>query len=320
MFDVITVGSATVDVFVDTSNRLLKEEDCCLSIPFGAKILVDGIHFDTGGGGTNTACALAKLGLKTAMIGKVGDDHNSEMILRHLKGFGCDTSLLVRGNGPSDYSVILDASGRDRTILTSKQMNDQLYPDDLDLSKIRTRWFYFCTMLGDSLKTQATLLDYALENGVSVIYNPSSYIINRKPEGFLRIVSSVQILILNKEEAMLLAGIDKMVETAKKILSMGPSVVVITDGASGAYAFSKEAGYQILPNEVKVVENTGAGDSFGAAFLVGYLSTGDLKIGLEFGATEAESVIQHLGAKNRLLSREEVENKIRENPHQIVTI
>lgn len=320
MYDVITVGSATVDVFVDTGNKLFKEDENCLSIPFGAKFLVSNIHFDTGGGGTNTGGALARLGLKVAMIGKIGDDHNSEMILRHLSELNCDTSLIVRGNGPSDYSIILDAAGRDRTILTHKRMNDLLHYRELDISRIKTRWFYFCTMLGESLKTQGSLVDYAVENGIDIMFNPGSYIITRKQAGFLKIVKNTKVLIVNRDEAGLLTGKEDLVAISDDILTLGPEVVVITDGSNDAYAFSKEEAYMIKPHKVKVVENTGAGDSFGAGFLAGYMSGGDIRRGLEMGATEAESVIQHLGAKNKLLTMAEINSMIKENPHEILEV
>lgn len=191
MFDIITVGSATVDVFVDTGGKLTRGD--FIEVPIGSKNLVRNIHFDTGGGATNTGCALARLGFKVAVLTKIGNDHNAGMITEALDDFGCDTSLVVVGDGPSDYSIILDARGRDRTVLTIKRMNDRLRFDELDLSRLKTRWFYFCTMLGESLKTQARLVNHALENGIRIAYNCSSYIIERRPPEFFEILSLIHI-------------------------------------------------------------------------------------------------------------------------------
>ncbi len=90
MYDVITVGSATVDVFAHTESELItiktshgKEE--LIAYPSGSKILIDRLEFKIGGGGTNTAVSFSHLGLKTAYLGKIGNDENGEKVLKLLK-------------------------------------------------------------------------------------------------------------------------------------------------------------------------------------------------------------------------------------------
>ena len=72
-FDVITFGSAVVDVFVDTD---VSEKKNFISYPVGSKILIKDLKIDVGGGGTNSGVAFSRLGLKTGYIGKLGDDEN----------------------------------------------------------------------------------------------------------------------------------------------------------------------------------------------------------------------------------------------------
>ena len=148
MFDVITVGSSTVDAFMHTDPRqteILKihgHTDVAYTI--GDKILVEKLEFFTGGGGTNCAVAFARLGLKTGWIGRAGSDLNGESILGDIKREGVEF-LGYRG-GTSGYSVILDAIEEDRTIFTYKGCND-----DLSYRKIRipeTRWIYLSSMMG----------------------------------------------------------------------------------------------------------------------------------------------------------------------------
>jgi len=71
LFDVITVGSVTVDAFINTGNKLFKKSffKNYVSVPFGSKILIEDLKFEIGGGGTNTAVALRKLGLNVAYMG-----------------------------------------------------------------------------------------------------------------------------------------------------------------------------------------------------------------------------------------------------------
>src|SRR3989338_8215460 len=91
MYDIITVGSATVDVFAHTDFSEVikikepKGEIDLIAYPLGSKLLIKELRFTTGGGGTNTAVAFARLGLKTAWIGKLGDDGNADVIVKELE-------------------------------------------------------------------------------------------------------------------------------------------------------------------------------------------------------------------------------------------
>ena len=92
MYDVITIGSATVDVFANTDSQLVKlltqngEEDF-ITYPSGSKILIKELNFLIGGGGTNTAASFSNLGLKTAFLGKIGSDENADQVLNSLKEY-----------------------------------------------------------------------------------------------------------------------------------------------------------------------------------------------------------------------------------------
>ena len=88
MYDVITVGSATVDVYAKTEfSELLKgkNKEECIAYPVGSKILINELTLTSGGGGTNTAVALARLGHKVAFLGKIGSKENSKRVIDDLK-------------------------------------------------------------------------------------------------------------------------------------------------------------------------------------------------------------------------------------------
>ena len=118
--DIITMGSATVDVFAHTDPtqsevvNLHHHKD--IAYPLGAKILIKEIHTFVGGGGTNTAVAFARLGLKTAYLGKIGKDDNGKTISDCL--FNEKVEFIGTYGQISGYSVILDSVKDDRTIFT----------------------------------------------------------------------------------------------------------------------------------------------------------------------------------------------------------
>ena len=93
MYDVITVGSATVDAFVDTENKLFIGKKR-IHVPFGSKLLIKDLRFDIGGGGTNCAVAFSRLGLKTGYVGKIGVGTNSQRIVNLLKKEKISLSLV----------------------------------------------------------------------------------------------------------------------------------------------------------------------------------------------------------------------------------
>ena len=269
MYDIITVGSATIDIFVDTANKLFREH-----VPFGEKILIDKLYLDIGGGAINTGVAFTRLGLKTGVLAQVG------------AGFPCpkeiDDSLIIRDkNLLTDHSIILDATGKDRTILVYKDASIKLDFSEIKLPK--TKWIYLSSM---PLKF--------LNDFVGVIHElplqPKFALNTRKAPKEL--LDKADILILNKEEAEAM-GLD-----VKR-----PKICVITDKDNPIKAFHKNKIYKITPHKnIKCLERTGAGDAFASGFVAGFIKTQDINFALKLGLANSESVIQHYGAQNKLLT------------------
>jgi ribokinase len=316
MYDVITMGSATVDAFVQTGDRLFRCQrgKKKVSVPFGSKIVSEDIHFDVGGGGTNTAVSFSRLGLKAAFLGKIGSGSNSGVVRDLLKREKVDISLMPRCRGRTGYSIVLDAVGHDRTIITFKGSNDKLKFDELKLSRLQAKWFYCSSMMGESYKTMERLVAWARKKGSHVMFNPSSYLCEKGKGHLRKMLSSAHVLVLNREEAMSLAKRRSVKGLLLALHSMGPRIVIITDGKHAVHMYDKGLHYQIRPSRAKVVESTGAGDAFGAGFLAGYIRKNEPEFALKLGLVNAESVLQHLGAKNKLLRWSEAASRVRQAP------
>lgn len=308
MFDVITVGSAILDVFANTDSDLIKiitptgHKDL-IAYPSGSKILIKELDFSVGGGGTNTAVSFSRLGLRTAYIGKLGKDQNANEILNCLK----ENNVLFLGKqgGQTGYSVILDSIEHDRTILTFKGANNNLKIEDVDFTKLNTKWFYFSSMLEESWETALKIADYAFENKKFIAFNPSIYHARMGLTAIKPLLVKTNVLILNKEEAQTLLN-ESTASTsslAEKLIVEGPKIVIITDGPRGAFCRTLRKEYTILPTpSIPVIETTGAGDAFASAFVTGLIHDMDVKEALKLGMIQAESVIQMHGAKNTLLT------------------
>lgn len=310
MFDVITIGSATVDVFAKTESELIKfktphSEEDFIAYPSGSKILITHLDFMTGGGGTNTATAFSRLGLRTGYVGKVGKDENGKKILNFLKkekiaylgAFGKDTS----------YSIVLDSIENDRTILTYKGSINSLEKKELKFSKLKAKWFYISSMLEKSFETVIELVKFANKNNIKIAFNPSSYQAKQGKEYLSPILENLDVLLLNKEEAKYIVGPLPNDLLLKKLYQLGPKIIVITDGKKGAYVYDGEWFYHTNPvPRLKIIETTGAGDAFSSSFIAGMILKKKIGDCIRMGMINSESVITHYGAKNILLNRKKM--------------
>ena len=322
MYDIITVGSATVDALVKTEfSEMLhgKHKEEVIAYPVGAKILITEMGITTGGGGTNAAVALSRLGHKVAFVGKIGSKGNSQRVLEELKKEKVDTSFVVRSKtGRTGYSIILDSKKHDRTILTFRGSNNDLKSNEINFKKLKTRWFYFSSMMGTSFKTLENITRYAEKNNIKIAFNISSYLAKKGPSYLGSILKKTNILVLNKEESELLVGKGSIEAMLKKLISLGPEIAAITDREKGVYVLYNNNFYYGKPNKVKVVETTGAGDAFASSFLSGIIRKNDIEFAISLGTTNAESVIQHHGAKEKLLTYNEALKLMKRHPIKVV--
>ena len=213
-FDFVCIGSATQDVFVrsDASKILtlgdMREESQFLCFEYGGKIDVEHIEFTTGGGATNAAVSLARLGARAAFIGKIGLDEIGQLVLRELAAAGVDTVHHQKSDGdPTGYSVILTSYEGDRTVLTHRGASTQICADEIDWSLLgQSEWLYVTSLSGDSAKVLEPIAEKAPAAGLRIAFNPGSTQIKAGIDGLEGFLAQTEVLMLNKEEAARLSG------------------------------------------------------------------------------------------------------------------
>ncbi|MBW3019308.1 carbohydrate kinase family protein [Candidatus Woesearchaeota archaeon] len=307
VYDIITVGSATIDIFLKTKSKDVEIEeihhhkDICM--PIGAKILVNDLYTDTGGGGTNCGVAFARMGLKTGWIGKIGQDLNSRTVLRQMEEEKVNF-LGGQAKGSTGLSVILTGFDKNRTILAYKGTNDEL--NYSEITKARTKWYYMSSMRGKSWTTAIRIAKDAKKKKIPIAFNPSLYTAEAGIRKLKPILEATRILVLNKEEAQALSSKKKgYLEKLQEIVPL----VVVTDGPKGATAYNGIKKYCLKIPKQRIVETTGAGDSFAAGFVASVIKGEDIPTAMLNGYKQAESVIQHYGAKNNLLTWAQIKKK-----------
>ncbi len=305
MHDVLCMGSATLDLFVNIDRKI---EQC----KPGEKILVEELDFETGGGGTNTAVALAKMGVRVAYLGKVGRDPPSLRIKEELKKYKVKRIPVKASDLNTAFSVVVDSSKeRDRLIYVHKGAANDLHPHDFNVKRIKTKWVYLATMMGTSLDTAIITVHALKQKGAKILFNPAEYLV-RHPRKIMHLLKHTDVLVLNKLEAQLLVGHKYAIKKLGPLLrNMGPRTVVITQGDKAVHYFDAVQHLCIVPPKVKPVSTAGAGDAFTSGFLAGLVREEDVETSLRLGIVNSCATIMKQGAKEGQLCFDEAMKKIK---------
>jgi len=305
MFDVITFGAATRDVFLRSKAMELHREHGVMEacFVFGAKVAVEDIIFETGGGGTNNAVTFSRLGkLKTAVVTRIGGDASGEEIMRVLKREHIATPFVQRDrNGKTGYSTIILSREAERTILTYRGVSSQIDSAKIPWSKIKARLFHVSS-LGGNLMLMEKIVDHAKKVNAKVFWNPGNGELAHGKAALAPILRKVDFVSLNREEAAVLtekklSDLGGIIKSMKKLSAHS----IVTDGEKGAYSVSSEGVLHAPVMTISRLNLTGAGDAFTSAFALGYLMYGDPKTALSLGTLNATNVVHHMGAKSGIL-------------------
>ncbi|MBI2017996.1 carbohydrate kinase family protein [Candidatus Daviesbacteria bacterium] len=319
MLDLISIGDATIDNFVQIHDAEIKcnidKTQCKLCIDYGDKISVDKLTHLVAGNAANNAVGGARLKLNSAIYVNIGSDPAGKQILDKLKEEGVNTEYVVINEGmESNLSTVINFQS-ERTILVYHQSWIYKLPD-LDPS----RWIYFTSVSKSFTQSnlQNELAAYLERTGTKMLYNPGTYQIEAGVKKHPRLLSLTEIFIVNKEEATrILYGKDDIEVPIKKLLKaisgLGPGMVVITDGAEGSFGYDGDKFYQIGLFPAKVMEMTGAGDAYATGVLAALFHGKTLSEAIRWGAANGASVVEQVGPQAGLLTYAKMQEKLKEN-------
>jgi len=308
MIDVITIGSATKDVFLVSKDFLLIKSkkfntgvgEC---FAFGAKIEVADIFHSTGGGSTNAAVTFANLGLKTAVVTNVGHDLNGAEVVNVLKSKKVNTSLIhTDSKHKTGYSTILLSAKGERTILVYRGAAGAFETSMLKPGKMKAGWYYLTNVAGN-IKFLNSVFKTAQKNKANICWNPGGAELAKGLNVLKPYIRKTAILSLNKEEAARLTGRQNAREQLNILGALTP-LVWITDGKVGAYLCVAGECYFVPSLGTPALNATGAGDAFGSGFLAGVIKTDSWYKAVAYAILNSDSVIQHMGAKTGILTKQ----------------
>ncbi len=331
MYDIITFGSATKDIFIKSKDvKVIKNKSfitgkgVCFNL--GSKVDIEEILFSSGGGGTNTAATFVNQGFKVAYCGAVGDDLAGQEIIEELTKLGIDTQFIIKAKKEStNHSIIITGVNSDRTILVYKGASEDLSKENIPWCELKADWFYIAPLFSKIKKEKTALLEdlvnFGFENNIKIALNPASAQIFSAKEVLKRILKKVNVLILNQEEASLLTktSYQREKEIFKKIDEICSGIAIMTKGKNGVVVSDGKIIYSASSLPTKVVDKTGAGDAFGSGFLAGYLRFNkDIVSAIQLGIANSVSCINQFGAKNGLLKKNQKFSKVKVHQQKII--
>jgi len=202
----------------------------------------------------------------------------------------------------------------ERTILIKHEEFDYKLPEINS-----PKWIYLSSLGSNSLQFHSEIEKYLGEHpNVKLAFQPGTYQMKFGKEALAGIYRRSDIFFCNKDEAKRILGTSE--DDIKKLLQMihelGPKMPVITDGVNGAYVYNNKEFWQMpmYPDPKLPLDRTGAGDSFSSTFVIAIEAGLGIEGALRWGPVNSMSVVQHVGAREGLLTREKLEEYLKQAP------
>ena len=272
----------------------------------GQSVSAASTYSSIGGKGLNQALAARRAGVPVAIVGATGDDAGSQRIRAFLESENIDTKFLLRVEGArtGQAIIVLDANARNLIIGES---GANLLPEPTLIREMANAWgrwsaVDFVAANGETPNALVqTLFDAARDAGVPTAWNPSPM-----PEDPTPLLRRTDILVLNRTEAIELAGADHEPETlATRLRALGPRQVVLTLGEMGCVVADEDI-IRVPARAVHVIDPTAAGDTFLGYFLASRSRGASSREAAQIASVAASICVQAKGAAKTIPKLESV--------------
>jgi len=309
---VVVIGSVVVDVLVRSSSfRVIKSHAVAGGVAlceiYGGKLAAEQIATEVGGGGTNVALGLKRLGVLARPFSLIGNDDWGEWIRKKLIQEGLEVEGINEVAGKTAVSVILVAADGGRSIITQRGVGAKMNSEDIDWKMLEKVDWVQVSSLGGNVNLLEDIVLYSFSKKIKVGLNPGKKELEEK-KTLLSLLPKIEYLNLNHLEAVQFFkgryGEDK--QMAKRFLDEGVKHVTITNGTRGAGFATGETWIKAEAYKTKSVDDTGAGDAFTAGVVAGLLAGNTKEDVLKMGLANGASAVTGLGAKKALLRSDEM--------------
>ncbi len=304
-FDVIAVGELNVDMVMTglksapTVGREIIAKDC--SIVMGSSTAI-------------CACGISRLGLKTGFLGKLGRDGFGEIILKGLSDYGISLEHVIVDKSIKTGITVSLSTEKDRALVTYLGSIDALLPSEVNMEVIRSAKHIHIGsfFLQNNLrKGIAEIFKYARSAGVSTSLDAGWDDTENWDYGIREVLKYTDIFFPNEVEALNISKKNDIYE-ALEDLSGYSKTVVVKCGPRGAALKSGDLFIERPTYDLKPIDTTGAGDSFNAGFIYGYIHGKSLEECMNYGNACGSISVTKIGGASACATLEEVEKLISE--------
>ena len=307
---ILGIGSALVDILTQIPDEKILQE---LNLPKGSMTYVDAHdavmigerlakQYDSqrasGGSTANTMSGLARLGIETGFLSKIGNDEVGEFFKKQMVDSNVNPQLLTTATPTGRVMAMVTPDG-ERTFATCLGAAAEMCADDIK-TELLDGWDIF--YVEGYLVANPSLLEKAVNTahakGMTVAMDMASYNeVAKHRDLLLRLLEDrLDIVFANEQEAQALTGLEDPVE-ALHYIAERCQIAVVKVGAKGAYIQRGDEVVTIPPMKADVIDTTGAGDVWASGFLAGLVKGYDLQKCGMMGAIVAKNIIEVIGAK-----------------------
>ncbi len=318
--DFLAIGDIATEPFIRITDAEascdLQGEHCKICFRFGDKVPYESAEICKAvGNSPNVAVGASKLGVKASLISYVGDDLVGKQCIESLMkdGVNIDHMKIVPGMESNYHYVLWYAN--ERTILVKHTEFPYSFADDTPEAK----WIYLSSLASNSTEYHAEIGNYLKKYpDTKLAFQPGTFQIKLGAETLKDIYQRTEILFCNIVEAKRILNTedDDKIKLVEMLHSLGPKIIVMTDGLSGAYAYDGNDALFIPVYSTESFESTGAGDAFASAMISALILEKELKEALAWGPVNSMSVVSQVGAQKGLLSRDKIEEYISNAPKE----
>lgn len=346
----LTVGGATIDtIAIIESDRIERmsmrnADSAFLLLEEGRKTESLEISTHCGGGATNAAVALSRLGFEVAALIKLGTDRRAETILDKLGEENVSVRWVKRDTrAPTGASVLVSSHERNAAVFTFRGANALLELADLSKDAFEVDLVHVANLSNRSADCYPAIVEKAKAHGAVLSANPGLRQLSAHAPEFLQCLPSIDVLTLNRQEAdALVAALTSFGEGrgprgaswgqgpprlavrgligggfemslrvfVSRILDRGVRHVVVTDGSEGAFAASGTEIFYAEARKAAVAGTAGAGDAFAATYAACVARGQPAADALIAATVNAASVLAHVDTQSGLLTREALETEL----------
>ena len=299
MKKICVIGSLNMDLVVNVD-----------TMPKPGQTLLGGNFKEVPGGkGANQAVAMARLGGKVSMIGKVGNDSFGKTLINALNNDNVNTNHIHTANCSTGVAFITVDKNAQNAIVVAPGANFELSKDDIDKN-------IDCIKNSDivviQLETPLETVKYALQ----IAKDLNKYtILNPAPAIKLNddIIKNVDLLTPNETELEIISEMkieskDDINKAAKKMIEKGIKELIVTLGSKGSLYINEEKSFFKSAYKVEAVDTTAAGDSFTGALAVALSNNKNIAEAMDFASKVGALSVMKEGAQSSLPTLKDVDN------------